>query len=76
MAEHSNVHSFDAEAEWDDSSALDSTCPDCGNESVASYLDKFSTYEYCTNCDWSEDDGPPQFTVEPITRRDRQAEGA
>ncbi len=76
MSDTSNVHSFDSGADWDDSAVIDSTCPECGTESVASYLDRHSTYEYCTNCDWSEEDGPPQFSVEPITRRDRQAEGA
>ena len=76
MAQSSDPVKFDAEADWEDSTAADNTCPECGEQSIASYMDRYSSYEYCTNCDWSEEDesGPP--TRQQITRTDRGREEA
>ena len=49
----------------------DITCPECGAESIASYLDRYGSYEYCTNCDWSDEDSSDGAVWEQIGRRDR-----
>ncbi len=69
---------FDLTSSTDDAeerATLDNTCPDCGTESVISYIDRHSGYEYCTDCEWSDQDadGP---VVEPFGRPDRLREEA
>ena len=53
-----------------DSANVDNTCPECGMDSVATYLDRYSSYEYCTNCDWSDEGSEETVSREPISRRD------
>ena len=76
MTESSNAVPFEMSEESEDSVALDNTCPDCGTESIVSYIDRHSTYEYCTGCDWTEADGDELSVRQLITRRDRWAEEA
>lgn len=72
MAQSSNAVPFESGDEGlEEINTLDNTCPDCGTESIVSYIDRHSSYEYCTNCDWSdEDDGVP--FKEQIGRGDRR----
>ena len=69
MAQSSNAFSFDPEAEYADSYELDNTCPDCNTESIVSYLDRYSSFEYCTNCDWSDEE---EDTDEQDTSKSRK----
>lgn len=71
MASVSNVQQFDMDDEQEFSIIPDSTCPDCGTDSIATYLDRYSSYEYCTNCDWSDEESPETASREQIGRRDR-----
>lgn len=72
MAQSSNAVPFDSDDDSENGSTTgDSTCPECGDESVATYTDRYTSYEYCTNCDWSdEDSSEPSSNREPI-RKDR-----
>ena len=76
MAKSSKVVSFEMGEEIEGSVSPDNTCPDCGENAVISYLDKYSEYEYCTSCDWSDEDEALASQVEPINRRDRWQEEA
>lgn len=72
MAQSSNAASFQSDGEeGEDSETQDYICPECGENSVTTYIDRYSSYEYCTNCDWSEEDSDSPAMREPITRRDR-----
>ncbi len=70
MAQSSEAIPFDMSEDTVSQPDLDNTCPECGVEAIASYLDRYSQYEYCTNCDWSdEDEGKDSW--EPMARKDR-----
>ncbi len=71
MAQSSDATPFELDDEIEDPSILDNICPECGTESVTTYLDRYSSYEYCTNCDWSDEEAPEGDTREIIGRRDR-----
>lgn len=72
MAKSSNAVRIEVEEEgWEDSGTTDNTCPECATESVATYMDRYSSYEYCTNCDWSDEDSDVP-TREQIGRSDRR----
>ncbi len=73
MAQSSDAVPFETDDEQVESQTPDSTCPECGTESVISYIDRYSGYEYCTSCDWSDEDADDSSTREPITRRDRES---
>lgn len=75
MAEASNAVPFDSSAEWEDSAPMDNTCPECGTESIVSYIDRYSTSEYCTNCNWSDEDDRSD-AWEPMGRKAKDAEEA
>ncbi len=74
MAQSSNAVPFDYDDEQDGSTSPDNTCPDCGTESVVPYVGRYSSYEYCTNCDWSDEDDSESSSREPIRRSDRGRE--
>lgn len=74
MAQSSEAVPFDMGDEVESSAAPDNTCPECGTDSVASYIDRYSEYEYCTNCDWSDEDTDSSSSRQPISRRDRDRE--
>ncbi len=76
MAQSSKVVSFEMSEEIESPVILDNTCPECGAEAVVSYIDRYSEYEYCTGCDWSDADEDPAANIEPISRRDRWREEA
>ncbi len=62
--------------EPDDSVTLDNTCPECNAESIVTYMDRHSSYEYCTNCDWSDEEDPGGTSPQQIRRSSRdQDEG-
>lgn len=75
MAESSEAIPFEMGDEPGDSVTLDNTCPDCGTESIATYMDRYSSYEYCTYCDWSDEDGY-ELAHEATGRSDRRREEA
>lgn len=71
MALSFKASSFENDDEIEEQVELDNTCPECGTDSIATYLDRHSSYEYCTNCDWSDEDIVEDEPKEPIGRRDR-----
>jgi hypothetical protein len=71
MASSANAVPFENDDEFEGSENLDSTCPECATDSVATFIDRYSTYEYCTNCDWSDEDADEGGQRELIVRRDR-----
>jgi hypothetical protein len=71
MTSSSSAVPSDEYEENEESDSLDSTCPECGTDSIATYIDRYSSYEYCTNCDWSDEDSDNNSHREPIVRRDR-----
>ncbi len=76
MAKSSDPVKFDADIELEDTTATDATCPDCGTQSIATYIDRYSSYEYCTNCDWSEEEDAAPPKRQQISRTDRGREEA
>ena len=71
MAQSLDAVPFEKDYDLEDSTALDNTCPECGTDSITSYLDRYSSYEYCTNCDWSDEETAGSASREPIGRQDR-----
>lgn len=71
MAQSSDPIPFNQDHDLEDSTVADNTCPECGTDSIISYIDRYSGYEYCTNCDWSDEEVPESETRELIGRRDR-----
>ena len=57
--------------ESEDSVTLDNTCPECNTESVITYQDRYSSYEYCTNCDWSDEEDSVANSPQQIIRSGR-----
>ena len=59
----------------DEATIHDNTCPECGEDSIVSYLDRYVSYEYCTSCEWSDED-EDTVTREIIGRPGRHTEEA
>lgn len=70
MAQSSDAVPFEMDDERSDLAAADITCPECDTESISAFTDRYSNYEYCTNCDWSDEEDADTAMIEPISRRD------
>ena len=73
MAQSSDAARFEVieEKREDSSKTLDNTCPECGTDSVMTFMDRHSSHEYCGNCEWTDE--ADQVPVrEQIGRADRR----